>query len=340
MIKSLIGLGDVHLRNEDFYMTGLKGFSEWFDKKFPDSGKDSTELVLAGDVLNKVLMLPRVGASAIDLFALLHRKASTVYVVLGNHDYGLNKYKVINIKPFLEKENIIVIDDLCEYTTKLGFELLCLPWKYGATHTHVNSFIANLSPKEYDACIAHWELESLYGSDFVDLSKVNAKSFMCGHIHQHSVNSKYLGSILPNNIEEKKDTDPSIVRVLVKDSESGKFKNYDIDIPSFLQLRSIKIDSLTDLNSLEKGENIFYKIFYTKTLSIKDVKDQAKILGINIYSVEATVDKKSDTDLKNDLENIKEYVAQSHEDLLKLYAEKLGLDSNLINLCTQAIQVA
>src|SRR5574344_572623 len=124
MTKALIGIGDIHLRSKNYYKTGLKAFLDWFNKTFPDERREETEIVIAGDVLNKVAMLPFVAASTVNLFETLHKKAKNVYVILGNHDYGMSKYKVINTKDFLEKEGAIVIDTLCEYTTELGFKLL------------------------------------------------------------------------------------------------------------------------------------------------------------------------------------------------------------------------
>lgn len=339
MIKTLIGIGDVHLRSKKFYKVGFKAFLDWFDKKFPDSEKETTEILLAGDVLNKVSMLPYVAASTVDLFKVLHKKAKNIYIILGNHDYGLSKYKVISTKDFLEREGAIVIDDFCEYRTELGFNLLCLPWKYGATHAKVNAFLNNLDlSKSYDVCTAHWELESLYGSDFVDLSKVNAKTFMCGHIHSHKVNPKYLGSILPNSIAETKDYDKSIVRALSMNESGEKWKEHELEIPNFLQLRTVTIKSLADIIGLSKEENCFYKILHPKTIPAKDVANQTRLSGINLYGTGVVEEEKPEIDLQKDLENIKEYSVQSHLDILELYKDSLQLDNNLLNLCLQAIR--
>lgn len=339
MIKTLIGIGDIHLRNKNFYRVGFKAFLDWFDKKFPDEARDSTEILLAGDVLNKVSMLPLVAASTVELFEVFHKKAKTVYVILGNHDYGLSKYKVISTKDFLEKEGAVVIEDFCEYKTKLGFNVLCLPWKYGASHAKVNAFIDSCDlSKEYDACTAHWELESLYGSDFVDLSKVKAKTFMCGHIHSHKVNPKYLGSILPNSIAETKDSDKSIIRALSMSETGDKWKEHELEIPNFLQLKTTTIQNLTDISHLSKEENCFYKILHPKTIATKDITAQAKLSEVNVYGTSVLEEEKAEINLKADLESIKEYTTQSHLDIINLYKDSLQIDNNLLGLCLQAIQ--
>lgn len=333
MQKLLIGIGDIHLRNKAYYQEGLAKFANWFDSKFPDNFKNNTEIILAGDIFNKVSMLPSTAARAIDLFNLFYKKASTVYAILGNHDYGLSKYKIVNTKAFLEKNNIVVIDDLCEFQTKLGFNLLCLPWKYATTHQTVNKFLEDKKSREYDACIAHWELESLYGSTFVELKDIKAKAFMCGHIHSHKTNPKYLGSILPNNIEEVKDNDPSIIKVLLEKEDTSKV--VDFEIPNFVNLQSVKIETLADINNLEKG--IYYKILYPKNLSIKDINNQAKLAGINIYSLTKLLTDKLDIDLNKNLSNIKEYTAQSHQEILQAHKASLNIDEELFTSLSQVI---
>ena len=339
MSIKLIGLGDVHLRNKAFYRAGFKGFLDWFDKTIPDEHCESTEILLAGDFLNKISMLPRVGAESVRFTSILKRKASTVYCILGNHDYGTSGYKVINIKDFLEELGIVVIDDFCEYTTKLGFNILCLPWRYGCTHAQVNKYLKSLDLEhtEYDACSAHWELESMFGSDFVDLSPVNAKAFMCGHIHSHKCNPKYLGSILPNQIEEVKDNDPSVVRILVKDLKNNECKNHEFQIPNFISIKKVTINSLADIQNLQADSNCFYKVYHPTTLSEKDIKNRMKILNIQLYGFDE-VDAEVNEDVKIEFGEIEEYKTQSHQDILNKLQEVLKLDNRVLTACNQAIQ--
>jgi hypothetical protein len=337
-MRTLVGIGDIHLRNKSFYKMGLKSFLTWLDKTLPDDKRDSTEILLAGDILNKVNMLPFAAASTVTLMELLHRKASTVYVILGNHDYGLSKYKVINTKPFLEKNGVVVIDQLCEYTTKLGFSLLCLPWCYGVSHDQVNKFIqSTISGKHYNVCTAHWELESCYGSNFVDVNNVPADAFMCGHIHSHKYNNKYLGSILPNSIAEAKDNDQSVLRFFTKTDDDKKVVS-DITIPNFLSLRQVEIKQLSDLKELDSGLEVFYKIIYPAELTNNDIINQAKLCGIKVYETQQADVENVDLGNVSNLGQVSEYVVQTHLDILKNYKDVLKIDDSVYNLCVQAIQ--
>lgn len=334
----LIGIGDIHLRDSDFYTVGFSNFLKWFKQTIPDSFKDSTEIILAGDVLNKITMSPIVGSLAIQLFSTLHQKASTVYVILGNHDYGLNKYKVVNVKDFLEGLGAVVIDDLCEFQTKLGFNLLCLPWKYNCTHSQVNNFLQKLDVKnkQYDVCTAHWELESLFGSDFVDLQNVNATSYMCGHIHSHKSNPKYLGSILPNSISELKKNDASVVKILTKDQETGVCKNNEFAIPSFIDIERVLITDLTDLQKLQSRLDLFYEIIHDDTISKKDIKNQMKLLNLQIYGLKRRQD--VELSVEFNLDDISEYKTQSHSVILEKLQDDLQLEPVVISACQRAIQ--
>lgn len=328
-MNRIIGIGDIHLRSKSYYKVGFNQFLNWIDTTLKNEDKSSTEILIAGDILDKVTILPYAAALTVDFFRMLKQKAENVYVILGNHDYGLSEYKVINTKSFLEKNGVTVIDQLCEYTTQLGFKLLCLPWTYGSRHKDVNEFLKEHTGS-YDVCTAHWELESLYGSDFVDLSNVQSKTFMCGHIHSHKVNPMYLGSILPNNIEELKTKDPSVLRVL---SQDGKVE--DINIPDFVKLATFTIKDLTDLNQLSKDPDVFYKVYHPKTISSRDIIAQAKILGLKVYGTEKDREELS-IDFKS-IDDVQEYKVQSHEDILNSCRERMQLTDEVYNLCLQTI---
>ena len=340
MKKILVGLGDAHLRNRAFYKKGLKDFIEWIDKTLPDSKKEDTEIVLAGDVLHRIYMLPLVSALALDLFAVLHKKAATIYAILGNHDYGLNKYKVESSQVFLEKLGVVVINKFCDYTTKNGFNLCCLPWVYGSSHAKVQKYIEeNTKGKSYDVLVAHWELESVAGSPCIDISSIDTKAYFCGHIHSHDTNPQYLGSILPNSVAENKDYDHSVIRLLAKDTETGNVKQAEITIPSFLTLKKQEIQSLTELKNLEVNENVFYKILHPPIIDGKDVYVQARLLGLHVYKTEI-IREDEESMISGEFKELsidKKYTSQNPKDILTAYKDKLGLTDEEYTDCCQII---
>ena len=289
MIATLLEIGDIHCRKSSFYSEGIKSFEEWFDKKFSDSARESTEIVIAGDFMHSIMFLPTAAAEACNLVNLFKRKASTIYVIPGNHDYGLSSYKVESSTPFLRELGVEVITEFCEYETKLGFKLLCDPWEFKKTHKQVSAQLEAAQDKEFDSVVTHWELEPMpNSSEFIDVTKLNTKTFACGHIHAHKQNPKYLGSILPNSISENKDEDQSVIRALVMDTENrSRFKVTDIDIPSFITLEKVTISTLSDIGKLPVNPKIFYKITYDgDIIHASDIRNQAKLYGIHVYKLD------------------------------------------------------
>ena len=341
MKKILVGIGDAHLRNRAFYKKGLKDFINWIDQILPDSKKEDTEIILAGDILHRVYMLPLVSALALDLFEILHRKASTVYAILGNHDYGLNKYKVVNSQVLLERMGVVVINKFCDYITKNGFNLCCLPWVYGSSHAKVQKYIEeNTKGKSYDALVTHWELESVAGSPYIDISSIDTKAYFCGHIHSHDTNPQYLGSILPNSVAENKDYDHSVIRLLAKDMDTGNVKQAEMTIPSFLTLKKCTIQSLTDLKNLEVNENVFYKICHSPIINDHDVYVQARLLGLHVYKTEPIREDEEafEPGEFKELSIDKKYTSQDPKDILTAYKDKLGLTDEEYTDCLQIIE--
>ena len=77
MIKALVGIGDIHLRKKDFFEVGIEKFEKWFDETFPNEAKENTEIILAGDIFDKIALLPSVAAEAVKLSNLFFKKAKT-----------------------------------------------------------------------------------------------------------------------------------------------------------------------------------------------------------------------------------------------------------------------
>lgn len=339
-MKILMGIGDIHLRDKPFYKKGLNNFLEWFDSKIPDNKRDCTEIILTGDIFDKISLYPETSALAIKFFKTLHKKASTVYSILGNHDYGLTQYHIKNTTPFLKKLNVQVIEEPCTITTNLGFKLLCLPWAYNFTHAKMNDYIKkNCDQQYYDACISHWEIDSLFGSSCIELNNVQSKVFYCGHIHSHATNPYYLGSILPNNISEIKTEDFSVLRMLVQKDDNNCITK-DLPIPSFISIKSTHIHSLTDLENIQNQDStIFFKIYYDPAISLNDIENKSKVLGLQVYSIEPEGKEEIEIpSLQEDfLLNKEVYIPKSHTDLLQRYAKQFKLSEKEFELAQKLI---
>lgn len=339
----LMGIGDIHLRDKAFYKKGIDGFLQWFDSKIPDTKKDCTEIMIAGDIFDRISLLPETSALAIKFFDVLRRKASTVYTILGNHDYGLTQYHVKNVTPFLKKLHVQVIEEPCTIETKLGFRILCLPWAYNLSHVKINEYIKNnCTGQSYDACVSHWEISPLFDSPNIDLSEVQSASFYCGHIHSHSADNKYLGSILPNSIPEVKENDNSILRMLVK-KDDGTCITKDLTIPSFISIKTLHIQSLADLDQYSNvvNNNVFFKIKYNTNLTVTNIENKCNLLNIQVYSIEPE-HKEEEEDvnilLQENFLNNKVYVPKNHKDLLQKYAGQFTLSEKEFALAQKLVE--
>lgn len=341
MVCSLVGLGDIHTRNKPFYRYGFKEFLKWLDQKFPDESKETTEFFLAGDILNKVSMVPPTSADLIELDKVLKRKARTIYVILGNHDYGLTNYKVVSAEELLVSLGWVVITENQVLTTGLGFKVLCLPWQPSVSFAALNEYVESLKGTQFDAFVSHWDLDFSFSEDsFIKTQEVQTLAFMGGHIHSHKWNNKYLGSILPNSSAENKEQDRSVVRVVIKDFETNKHKVVDLEIPSFVRLPKVYIKDLSELDSLEKSPDIFYKFIS----NILNLKIEAKKRGLQVYKIEKEdfESKLQSEDEENPTQEIDgfNYTLYNHKQLLDLYAEELKLNNLVKSLAAQAISMS
>lgn len=280
-MKVLLNLGDAHIKYEPYYNYGISKFIDWFDKSFPDKGREITEIFLTGDVLDKVAGVTSQEANAYPFMEVLKKKAKYIYTILGNHDYGIKSLSYVSNKEFLESLGITVITENCEYTTKLGFNVLCLPWHPSYSYDTENNFIENHLNKEYDCVVSHWETEPLFTENFVNISKLKSKIFSIGHIH--TFGSNYVGSLLPNSSSEQKSVGClSVVRALYETNEV--FNHADIPIPSFVDLREVKINSYLELSNLISKEELYYKIKYNRSsLDKNTIIDYCKEHNVNIY---------------------------------------------------------
>lgn len=284
----MLHLGDIHSKYAPYYNYGIDKFTKWLDATLPDAGKENTEIILAGDMLDKVMGESAHTSAMAPIVEVLKRKTKYIYAILGNHDYGIKSLNRISNTEFLESLGIIVIKDLCEYTTRLGFHLLCLPWTPYHTFNQVNDFVREHTTKQYDSVVAHWEIKPLFTDDFVDISNVKSLCKAVGHIHTKTNDPCYIGSVLPNASSEMKYEDRlSVIRSLIKTDTGSRV--VDIKIPSFVTIQFTTIKKFEDLKTLESREDLFYKIrFNNANLEQKEILAYLKEHNIGLYKIEST----------------------------------------------------
>ena len=340
--KVLLGFGDPHCRKEYWYKYGIDKLCDWMDVNlFPEKlPKEKVEAIIVGDSLDDVQMVPEDSAAAVKFFRYLTSKCSTVYAILGNHDYGLEDYKIIDSAAFLESLGVVVIKNVGPMVTNLGFKIVNIPWLPKTKHNEINEILKSYTNNEYDAVTSHWELEkSIMSEQFVDVHQLNAKAYLCGHIHQHSFNPDYLGSLLPNNILESKDTNPSIVRMLYKSDEDDSVITKDIPIPSVIHIVEKEITSVNDLDLFERKEDVFYKIMIDSSLDKRLVKVKAKNLGIQVYALDK-IKKVKSVETDNPTTDNKLLKPKTKLEMLKCIQQLLSLSDEDLEVCKQYIELA
>ena len=321
MIDLLISFGDVHIRKDTWYKVGFSKFIEFLEKTLPDNNREHTEIVLPGDIVENIYLYPETCAMVTLLISTLNRKAKTIYVILGNHDYGLVYYKIKSLKPLLESLGVIVIDELSEVKTELGFELLCVPHDPSQTFEVLNEKLKQYTEKTYDCFISHRELKPMPDStDFMDISNIKTNCFCCGHIHSHKNDNRYLGSILPNKVNEVKENDPSVLRIYRKDSKTYK----DFELPVFVNIEKVFVQTSTDILNLAKKPDTFYYIMIVgNTLTIKDAKHYCELSNIPLYDCDYE-EKEEDVNVSIDSSSkTKVHKLPTLEEMLKIYKNNL-----------------
>lgn len=320
MTPVLIGFGDVHIRKDKWYVQGFEEFTKYIESTLPDNRRDFTEICLPGDIVEGISLLPSTSAMVTNFFAMLHRKAKTIYVVLGNHDFGLVYYKIKSLRPFLESLGVIVIKDICDYTTDLGFRLLCVPHIPLQSINEANEIIKQYEGIEFDCVVSHRELHPMIGStEFLDLSNIKSNCYFCGHIHKHNNDERYLGSILPNKSDEVKGDDPSVLRIYQKDKKTYT----DFNLPVFIDIQNVNISSVTQLQNFKVSPKTFYNFFIEgNALTIKDVKAYCELYNIPLYDCDYVESENSGITIREDGEASLEKLPDLKE-LLDMYKSEL-----------------
>ncbi|MFA5623371.1 MAG: metallophosphoesterase [Candidatus Dojkabacteria bacterium] len=199
-----------------------------------DAAKEYQSCVcIAGDVFDN--SLPDKEAETVFAEFIANVYPLSVFVLMGNHDYAR---KVSALTPYkaLEKENLIVLDDVRTIKVDINGEilnLLSIPHKWKRTTPEVidelsaaiKTFSMNKQNGEYYMILGHFTLGGLdYGFPVdVDTEFIVPREILCekdidyiglGHIHKyiHTGNIVYPGSIEMNNWGEI-DNEPSFVLI-------------------------------------------------------------------------------------------------------------------------------
>lgn len=228
-------------------------FLDWLENEFkpePNSyfiglGDNSDDAVNPGSVI-----------SQLERFAtILQAKFKHSYMLVGNHDLKLYKYKPHLAFDFLDqKEGITILKDPAQILNIGGLKVLAMPHynyrpEYPSMYDYYNNLPSNILNQEYDLMVGHFadETNPMIHDQYVKTKKIKAKHIALGHIHSR-VSDHYLGSIAPFKVSED-DRDPNIpARALwVLNKENDEVVKSEIPLPVICKYRFINYpDPLPD----------------------------------------------------------------------------------------------
>lgn len=181
----MIIVGDLHLTDKiPYYNANKTLLKEIF--------KYDENILFLGDIFDKSSPHWKV-YEIFKEYVLTHRKH--LYMIQGNHDFSKKKGSAVNNFELLE--NVSVFSEITE-TNIEGLQCLIIPFMYSKESYENISF-------KGDYCFGHFtpEQES-FGKEFVDISKINVKKIIIGHIHKRKTykNLEIVGVPLPTrNLE-------------------------------------------------------------------------------------------------------------------------------------------
>lgn len=286
-------LGDTQFQalNQWNYEAGNR-FIDWFEDVEVEPG---SYLIHLGDVGEKDINPGNVVCQMERFFNACREKFEKTFILVGNHDikqyHGVTQvsFEFAEEKPGIEIVRDIKVLDLG------GQAILAMPHVRVPGKTIIDYYNA-LSAEDYakllppgkdmfDLCVGHWQKQTDDGgptwlSSGVDISRIPAKRFALGHIHDRPF-EEYTGSAWPLRVSEETGAFPRVIRVL---GESD-FEE-DIQIPRILTYDKVRYpdpiqkadDGLIHVYTVDNCPNVgaareLYKGAHIRSLGLPPVDD-------------------------------------------------------------------
>lgn len=241
--KPLYAFGDIQFSSlNPWNEEAGNRFLAWFDRLpvEPDA-----ECILLGDLTEKDSNPGNVIRQLEILFQICQKKFKKTYAIVGNHDLKLYKERPqISFIFAKEKKGIEVVDSLSVVTTDNGYKVLFMPY-LRLENNALNEYYSNLPEKyyndSYDLMVGHFDKKSdssIFMQDGADISKIDTKYTMLGHIHIRW-DMDYLGSIWPQKVSEQDTPHPRVIGRLYKQPD-GSIVRDDLPIPTFIRYAEVQ----------------------------------------------------------------------------------------------------
>ena len=275
MIKYIISIGDVHVRNfkrmdeTGEFLEKLVNYCKDFVDKY---SKEEVRIVIAGDLFDQKITVSNESTTYVSWFLRRLNEIATTYVICGNHDYLMNNStRMCSLTPiftmsefsdckYLDKElgymSGIYEDDnisFCLYSTFDDFNRpeIDIYKKQNPDKTLVGLIHADINGANTDT--GRTTDKGINTTHFKGLDFVIA-----GHIHKrqeikkHGVKIVYCGSLMQQNMGENLSGHGGVIW----DVENKKWEGFDLDKGEYGFYKFV-IDDIDDIeNDKEKIINL------------------------------------------------------------------------------------
>lgn len=330
-MNKLVVVGDIHLQSKSPKYESALDTLNWVFNNENLNNKDNSILFL-GDIA-EINSSYKIYGTFVDFLinkSLFHK----IWIIQGNHDCVNSLDGILHLfSPLPHVEVITEWKILDFYNTKI----LALPFYHHEgidskepmvecySNLYKNELIRNT---KIDYCCGHIEDETNHFSskNFCDLSKLNVKHFLHGHIHTPNIQNggHYLGSATLNSVSEKDDTK----YIAVIDGETKEFELQEI--PRFLGYYTVEYP-----NKLEKPKTP-YAIFTIKNALDKqtvlnEYSKQAEELGFILYTNKVLKQKVAEIETGT--------IEQTEKPTFEKFAKSVGLSNEVFDICNEIIRL-
>ena len=281
----MIVVGDLHLKKSEAYFSAQVKFLKWLDDNYKDE-----VLVLLGDVFDST---PHFDIYSEFKSFLKYRKNRTL-ILNGNHDgnYRIGEY----LKGIHLMDNVDVLFEETVVDIE-GYNCLMLPHK-----KDMNNY--STIKGDYDFIFGHFVIkQEAFGNEYVDISALNYKKMILGHIHLKRQYGYIIIQGVPLPTRNLETSNPIL--------QIGKnFEITEIPVPEFLKIETINYDN--DKKTLNK--EFIYNI--VDAPSVKSVYEKFKEYyirheGIQLKQDTVDSDVKFDFDSNNLMKYFKQFIDEN-----------------------------
>jgi len=256
MGNKIIIMKDLHERLKEPFLSAQIDLAEWVYKQ--EWNNENNYFLQLGDLYHFYNPSPKVHANVIDLFENKLRFKKKI-VIAGNNRHEYNRSKKEYVIEAVEKLKNVETDYKPTIRDIEGFKFLTLPWFYDSIHKdlgimkdYYNSLPEKYSKESYDYIFYHLEDETINfdGEGVIDLSYINTKKRLGGHIHKKQKNYN-LGMPILSRYDEKDEPNELLMIDLHTKEETI------IKVPKFIDYYEINYGK----EIIEKDYEAKYMIF-------------------------------------------------------------------------------